>query len=328
MLRMTRRSWMLAAGVLACTSTGVVQAQAQRYPTKPVRLVNPFAPGGPVDIVGRAIAQELNKTWGQSVIVDNRPGAGTTIGAGLVARATPDGYTLLVTSVSTAVSVSLYRNLPFDLSRDLVPVTILAQTPLVLAVNPSLPVNSVQELVALARAKSGQVRYASSGAGTISHLAMELFRSQAKIDALTHVPYKGGAPAVAAVTGGEAQALFDQSIAIMPSARAGRLRALAVSSPKRFDAAPELPTFAESGLPAFEVIVWTAIFAPTGTPPAVIATINGDINRLLQTQEVRERLGSLGMTPAGGTPTEVSAFVKREIARWAKVSNEAGVKLE
>jgi len=321
------RGWLLAAGALACVQAGIAPVQAQKYPTKPVRLVNPFAPGGPVDIVGRAIAQELSKSFGQSVIVDNRPGAGTTIGAALVAKSNPDGYTLLVTSVSTAVSVSVYRNLPFDLARDLVPVTVLAQTPLVLAVNPSVPATSVQELVAMARGKGG-FRYASSGAGTISHLAMELFRSQAKVDALTHVPYKGGAPAVAAVSGGETQALFDQSIAIMPSARAGRLRALAVSSPKRFDAAPELPTFAEAGLPGFEVIVWTAIFAPAATPSAVIGTLNGEINRLLQTTEVRERLGSLGMTPAGGTPAAVGEFVRSEIARWGKVANEAGVRLE
>jgi tripartite-type tricarboxylate transporter receptor subunit TctC len=184
----------------------------------------------------------------------------------------------------------------------------------------------VQEFINLAKAKPGQVIYASSGAGTISHLAMELFRTQAKIDTLLHVPYKGGAPSVAAVAGGEVQATFDQLIAIMPQARAGRIRALAVSSGKRVEIAPELPTLAESGLPAFEVIVWSAIFAPAGTPRGIVNRLNAEINRILQQPEMRERFLSINMVPVGGPPDEAADFVKREIARWAKVINEAGVK--
>jgi tripartite-type tricarboxylate transporter receptor subunit TctC len=320
-----RRAW-LAAAVAIAVSGAAAAAQPLSYPTKPIRLVNPFAPGGPVDIVGRAVAQELNKAWGQPVIVDNRPGAGTTIGAGLVTRAAPDGYTLLVTSVSTAVSVSIYRNLPFDLARDLVPVALVVQSPLVLAVNPSSPATSVQELINLAKAKPGQIIYSSSGAGTISHLAMEMFRSLAKIDTLLHVPYKGGAPSVAAVAGGEVQATFDQLIAIMPQARAGKVRALAVSSGKRVEIAPELPTFAESGLPGGEVIVWSAIFAPAGTPRGVVNQLNAEINRVLQQPEMRERFLNISMVPVGGTAEAATAYVKLEIARWAKVINEAGVK--
>ncbi len=317
----------LAAAAIAVAVSGpAAGAQSMHYPTKPIRLVNPFAPGGPVDIVGRAVGAELNKAWGQPVIVDNRPGAGTTIGAGLVARAAPDGYTLLVTSVSTAVSVSIYRNLPFDLARDLVPVALIVQSPLVLAVNPSSPANSVQEFINLAKAKSGQVIYSSSGAGTISHLAMELFRSLAKIDTLLHVPYKGGGPSVAAVAGGEVQATFDQLIAIMPQARAGKVRALAVSSGKRVEVASELPTFAEAGLPGFEVIVWSAIFAPSGTPRGIVRQLNAEINNILQQREVRERFMNISMVPVGGPPDAAAAYVKAEIARWAKVIQEAGIK--
>src|SRR5688572_31702872 len=235
------RTWVAAAVAIAVGGTAAA-AQSPSYPTKPIRLVNPVAPGGPIDIVGRAVAQELNKAWGQPVIVDNRAGAGTTIGAAIVARAAPDGYTLLVTSVSTAVSVSIYRNLPFDLAKDLVPIAVVVQSPLVLAVHPSAPANSEQDVISLAKAKPGQVIYASAGAGTISHLAMELFRSQAKIDTLLHVPYKGGAPAIAAVVGGEVQATFAEVITIMSQARAGKVRALAVSSGKRVEIAPELPT--------------------------------------------------------------------------------------
>ena len=319
------RTWGAAAVAIAISGAAAA-AQPASYPTKPIRLVNPFAPGGPVDIVGRAVGQELNKALGQPVIVDNRPGAGTTIGAALVARAAPDGYTLLVTSVSTAVSVSIYRNLPFDLARDLVPVALVVQSPLVLAVHPSAPANSVQEFIAFAKAKPGQVIYASSGAGTISHLAMEMFRSLARIDTLLHVPYKGGAPSIAAVAGGEVQAAFDQLIAIMPQARAGKLRALAVSSGKRVEIAPELPTFVEAGVPGFEVLVWSAIFAPSGTPRHIVSKLNAEINSAIEQREMRERFLSISMVPVGGPPDAAAAYVKAEIARWAKVIQEAGIK--
>jgi len=313
----------------AALGSGAAFAQpAAGYPNKPIRLVNPFAPGGPVDIIGRAVAQELNKSWGQPVIVDNRPGAGTTIGAGLVARAAPDGYTLMVTSVSTPVSVTIYRNLPFDLVKDFAPVVLLAQTPLVFAVSPGVPAANVQEFIKLARAKPGQVSYASSGAGTISHLAGELFRTMAKIDSMVHVPYKGGAPAVAAVAGGETQAVFDQGIAIMPHAKAGRLRALGVTSAKRVDSSPELPTFAEAGVPGFEVNVWTALYAPAGTPAPVVERLNAEVNRILREPEMRDRLNGLGLAPVGGTSAAFGEYLKSEIARWGKVVKDAGVKLE
>ena len=323
-----RRTVLLAAALaVGVVWPAMAAAQAAKYPTKPVRLINPFAPGGPVDIVGRAVGQELNKAWGQPVIVDNRPGAGTTLGAALVARATPDGYTLLVTSVSTVVAASVYRNLTFDAAKDFVPVVVLAETPLVFAVHPSLPAKSVQEFITAAKAKPGQVRYGSAGQGTITHLAGELLKSLAKID-LVHVPYKGGAPSVAAAAGGEVQAVFDQSSAVLPQARAGKLRAIGVTSARRIDIAPEVPTFVESGVPGFDVIVWNAILAPAGTPRGVVERVNADASRVLKQPDVRERLSGLGLVPGGGAVSEFNTFFRNEVARWAKVGKEAGVKIE
>jgi tripartite-type tricarboxylate transporter receptor subunit TctC len=325
---LVRKTLLAAAAAIAAIWPVVVAAQVTGYPAKPVRLINPFAPGGAVDIVGRAVAQELSKAWGQPVIVDNRPGAGTTIGAGLVARATPDGYTLLVTSVSTTVAASVYRNLPFDAARDFAPVAILAQTPLIFAIHPSVPAKTLQEFISFARQKPGGVSFSSAGTGTITHLAGEFFKLTAKIDGFLHVPYKGGAPSIAAATGGEVQAVFEQSLSILPQSRTGKLRAIAVTSAKRADFAPEIPTFAESGLPGFEVIVWNAILAPSGTPRAIVIRVNADINRVLQQPEIRERFSGLGLAPVGGTAAAFSDFFKQEIARWAKVTKEAGVKIE
>jgi tripartite-type tricarboxylate transporter receptor subunit TctC len=259
--------------------------------------------------------------------VDNRPGAGTTLGAGLVARATPDGYTLLVTSVSTVVAASVYRDPGFDIAKAFAPVAILAQTPLMFGVHPSVPAKSVPEFVNLAKAKPGQLRYGSAGQGTITHLAGELLKTVAKVD-LTHVPYKGGAPSVVAATAGEVHALFDQSAALLPQVRAGKLRALGVTSSKRADVAPELPTFVESGLQGFEVTVWNAMLAPAGTPRGTIDALNNAVNRALGQPDVRERLNGLGLTPAGGSVAEFNTYFRSEIARWAKVSKEAGVKIE
>lgn len=317
------RTWVAAVAI--AVTWPAAAAQAPLYPTKPIRLINPFTPGGSVDIVARAVAQELTKAWGQPVIVDNRPGAGTTIGTGIVARAAPDGYTLLATTATIAVNVSLYRNLSFDPVKDLAPIALVVQTPLVLAVHPSVPAKSVRELINLAKAKPGQVIYASSGTGTSTHLTMEMFRSLAKIDML-HVSYKGATPAVGALLGGEVHAIFNPITAILPQARAGKVRALAVSSGKRVEIAPELPTVAESGLPGFEVIVWYPIFAPAGTPRSIVNQINAEINRILQQPEVRKRFLSIGMVPIGSTPDALGDYLKLEIARWAKVIKEAGVK--
>ncbi len=319
------KTWVAAAVAVAVTWPAAAAAQATRYPTKPIRLVNPFTPGGSVDIVARGIGSILSESLGQPVIIDNRPGAGTTIGTEIVVRAAPDGYTLLATTATISVNVSLYRNLSFDPVKDLAPIALVMQTPNVLAVHPSVPAKSAQELINLAKAKPGQVIYASSGAGTSTHLTMEMFRSLAKID-LLHVPYKGATPAVGALLGGEVQAIFNPITAILPQARAGKVRALAVSSAKRVEIAPELPTVAESGLPGFEVIVWYAIFAPAGTPRGIVTQLNAEINRILQQPEVRERFLTIGMVPIGGTPEALGDYLKLEIVRWAKVIKEANVK--
>ena len=304
----------------------VAAAELERYPTKPIRIVVPFTPGGSNDLVGRVLAQKLNDAWGQPVIIDNRPGAGSTIGIELVVRAAPDGYTLLTTSGGIAINVSLYR-LPFNPVIDLAPVALLAQMPYLLAVHPSVPARSTKEVINLAKAQPGKLVFASSGAGTSSHLAMEMFKSLAKID-LLHVPYKGGGPAVNAVVSGEVQVIFNVITGTLPPARASKIRALAVSSGKRAEVVPELPTVAESGLPGFEVIAWYNIFAPAGTPRRIVERINAEVNRMLQQPEVRERFLALGVAPLSGTPQALGDYLKFEVARWAKVIKEAGIKLE
>jgi len=307
-------------------SSPVVAAEPDRYPGKPIRIVVPFTPGGSNDLVARVLAQKFNEAWGQPVVIDNRAGGGSTIGIETVVRAAPDGYTLLVTSGGIAINVTLYR-LPFDPVKDLAPVALLAQMPYLLAVHPSLPARSALELIKLAKAQPGKLAYASSGAGTSSHLTMEMFRSLAKIDML-HVPYKGGGPAVNALIGGEVQAIFNVITGTLQQARAGKLRALGVSSAKRVEVAPELPTVAESGLPGFEVIAWYNMFAPAGTPRGIVDRINAEVNRALEQPQVRERFLALGVAPLSGTPEALGAYLKFEIDRWAKLIKQAGIKLE
>lgn len=321
------RVWVAAAVAIAVTWPTVAAAQATRYPIKSIRIVDAFPPGGTTDMVARALGHELTKAWGQPVIVDNRPGASGTIGTEVVTRAAPDGYTLLVGNPTTAANVSLFRNLSYDPVKDLTPIVWVAQTPFVLTVHPSVPAKSVQELIALAKAKPGQLIYSSAGAGTGTHLTVELFRSLAKIDML-HVPYKGSGPSLAALLGGEVHATFIPLAVILPQARAGKVRALAVSSSKRVEIAPELPTVAESGVSGFESMVWQGIFAPAGTPRDIVNQLNAEINRLVQQPEVRERFLSNALIPVGGTPVALGDHLKLEIARWAKVVKEAGIKLE
>jgi tripartite-type tricarboxylate transporter receptor subunit TctC len=311
------------SGIMSGSATA---ASVDNYPSKPIRIVVPFTPGGSNDLVGRVLSQKFHEAWGQPVIIDNRPGAGSTIGIDLVVRAAPDGYTLLTTSGGIAINVSLYE-LPFNPVKDLAPVILLAQMPYLLAVHPSLPVKSARDLVNLAKAQPGKLTFSSSGAGTSAHLAMEMFRTMSKID-LLHVPYKGGNPAVTAVIGGEVQAVFNVITGTLSYARSGKLRALGVSSTKRVDVAPDIPTIAESGVPGFEAIAWYNVFAPARTPNAVIAKLNSEINRMLQTQDVRERFQSLGVAPLGGTPEALGKYLEFEVTRWAKLIKETGVKLK
>jgi len=312
---------LLLAASVACAAT-----EAERYPVKPIRIVVPFTPGGSNDLIARVIAQKMNEAWGQPVIIDNRPGAGSTIGIELVVRAAPDGYTLLTTSGGIAINVSLYK-LPFNPVTDLAPVALLAQMPYLLAANPSLPAKSTQDLIKLARAQPGKVVFSSSGAGTSSHLTMEMFKSAAKLDML-HVPYKGGGPAVNAVMSGEAQTTFNVITGTLPHVRSGKLRALGVSSAKRADVAPEIPTVAESGVPGFEVIAWYNIFAPARTPRPIVNRLNAEIVRILQQPDVRERFQALGVAPLTGSPDDLAKYLKFEVDRWAKLIKERGIKLD
>jgi tripartite-type tricarboxylate transporter receptor subunit TctC len=301
-------------------------AEAERYPVKPIRIVVPFPPGGSNDLLGRVISQKFNEAWGQPAIIDNRPGGGSTIGIEVVVRAAPDGYTLLTTSGGIAINVSLYK-LPFNPVTDLTPVALLAQMPYLLTVNPSLPAKSVQDIINVAKAQPGKLVFSSSGAGTSAHLTMEMFNSAAKLSML-HVPYKGGAPAVSAVMSGEAQMTFNVITGTLPHVRSGRVRGIAVSSAKRAEVAPEIPTVAESGIPGFEVIAWYNMFAPARTPRSIVNRLNAELNRMLLQPDVRERFRTLGVAPLSGTPDDLGNLLKFEIARYAKLINEAGIKLD
>ena len=288
----------------------------------------PFPAGGPLDIVARAIGQELSKSWGQPVIIDNRPGAGGNIGADLVAKAPADGYTILMGAVSThAINVSLYNKLPYDPIRDFAPVTLITSVPNVLVVHPSVPVKNVQELIALAKARPGQLNFASGSTGSAGHLAGELFKSMAGVD-MTHIPYKGAAPAVIDLMAGQVSLMFDNMASALPYIKAGRVRALAVTTLKRSPLLPQLPTICEAGLRGFDISTWFGIFAPAGTPPDVVAKLNTEIVRILHTPEMKERLAALGAEPIGNKPDEFSAFIKAEIPKYAKVIKASGAKAD
>lgn len=301
-------------------------AQPDSYPNKPVRVVVPYAAGGSNDVVSRVITPKLSEAWKQSIIVDNRAGAGSLIGTEIVVRSVPDGYTLLATSGALAINVSLYR-LSFDPLKDLAPVAFMAQMPYVLAVHPSLPVKSTLDLIGYAKANPGKLSFASSGTATATHLTGEMFKSMAKVD-LLHVPYKGGGPALNAIIGNEVQVIFNVVTGTLPHVRSGRLRALAVSSAKRADVVPELPTISESGLPGFDVVSGYTVYAPAGTPRAIINRINSGINNALRQPDMKERFLTLGVTPIISSPESLTAYLKSEISRWGKIIKEMNIKPE
>ncbi len=313
---------------VAAAAPALAQSDAvESYPSKPVRLIVPFVPGGGTDLVSRAIAQRLSEIWGQPVIVANHGGANGTIGVELAAKSPPDGYTLILISASQSVNVSLYRNLAYDLTRDFDPITQVTTQPYVLVVNPALPVDSVSALIAHAKAKPGSLNYGSSGVGGLSHLSGALFAALARIQ-MTHIPFRGGAPAMESVVGGHVDMLFSTLLQSRGQIAAGKLRALAVTTDKRSPAAPELPTMEEAGVPGFAVAGWYGILAPDGTPAPIIARLNRDIVRVLRMPDVRERLAADGSEPVGSTPEEFGAHIKSEIAKWRKVIAEAGIKPE
>jgi tripartite-type tricarboxylate transporter receptor subunit TctC len=308
------------AGVCACV-------QAQSYPSRPVRLIAPYVAGGGTDFVARTVATKLSELWGSPVVVENRPGGGTNIGSELVARAAPDGYTLLVGGVPNTVNMSLYRKLPYDVVKDFAPVIHLDTAPNVLAVHPSLPVKSVKDLIALAKKNPGTLNFGSAGIGSSNHLSGELFKVMAAID-IVHVPYKGGAAAVTDLLAGQITMYFGTTPSTMPLVRAGRLRGLAVTTARRSSVAPELPTMAEAALPGFEQSAWHGIFAPAGTPAAVVGRLNADLNALLKSADVTQRFASQGIEVTGGSTAEFAAFIKQDLAKYQKLVRSAGIKVE
>ena len=328
MIRHAMRAMAAVAIVAALAVAGGALAQAPSYPSKPIRLVVPFPPGGTTDILAREVAQKLTDAWGQSVVVDNRPGAGGNIGAELVAKAAPDGYTLLMGTVGThAINSSLYAKLPYDHVKDFAPVILVADVPNVLVVNPALPVNSVAELIAYAKSNPGKLNFASSGNGTSIHLSGELLKTMAGVQ-MVHVPYKGSAPALTDLVGGQVQLMFDNLPSSLPQIKAGKLRAIAVTSATRAAALPDVPTVAEAGLPGFEATSWFGVLAPAGTPQAIVAKLNVEIARWLATPEAQERLRGQGANAAGGSPEDFAKHIAAETAKWAKVVKESGAKID
>ncbi len=317
-----------ATCLLLLSLAASISCAQQSYPTKMIRYVVPFPAGGPLDIVARALGQELTKSLGQPVIIDNRPGAGGNIGADFVAKSPPDGHTILMGAVSThAINVTLYSKLPYDPIRDFAPVTRIPSGPNVLVVHPSIPARNVQELIAVARAHPGQLNFASGSTGSAGHLAGELFKVMAHVD-MVHIPYKGAAPAVVDLLGGHVSLMFDNLASGLPNIKAGRVRALAVTTLKRSPMIPELPTISESGLRGFDVSTWFGVFAPAGTPAEIVNRLNTEIARVLRTQDMKERLAFLGAEPVGNRPEEFAAFVKAEIPKYAKVIRASGARAD
>lgn len=303
-------------------------AHAQSYPARPVRMVIPLPPGGVTDAMGRLLAQKFNEAWGQPVIPDNRPGGAGMIAAELVAKATPDGHTLLLGNINThGINPSLYPKMPYDPVRDFAPITLLVSVPNLLLVHPSVPAGNVQGLIALAKAKPDSLNASSPGNGTSGHMGVAVFVAMTGTR-ITHVPYKGPAPALQAVMGNETQLVFDTIFQALPHARAGRVKALGLSVPQRSPLAPEIPTIAEQGLPGFNVSPWFALFAPAGTPQAAIRKIHAETVKVMNGPEVRERLQSQGLKVETGSPQDLAGYVRSEIARWDKVVKEAGIKIE
>ena len=320
-----RPSGFVLAGAALSACLGMGSAGAQVYPAKPIRIVVPFAPGGPNDILARVIGQKLTEAWGQQTLVENRAGGGTVIGTEVVARAAPDGYTLLMVSTSHTSNPAL-RKLPYDPIRDLEPVILVASGPNVVLGHPSLPARSVKELIAIARARPGQVTYGSGGAGTSTHLAGAMVGLMGDVK-MVHVPYKGGAPATIGLLSGETTWMVGTILPSMPHIRSGRARALAVTSANRSPALPEVPPVADT-LPGFEASSWYGISAPGGTPKDVLFKLNQEIGRIINAADVREQLAREGAEVIGGTPERYSAFYRAEIEKWAKVIRAAGIKLD
>jgi tripartite-type tricarboxylate transporter receptor subunit TctC len=323
----SRRHALALISCLTLSATALPAAQAQSFPNKPIRLVVPYPPGGPTDIVARVVGQRLSEKLGQPLVVENRPGAGGNIGAEAVAKAAPDGYTLLVATTAHAINMTLFSKPGYDTRKDFAPVSMLTRGPLVLVTAPATPAGNVAELIALAKARPGQVTFASSGNGQSTHLAAELFNSMAGIH-MTHVPYKGSAPALTDVMGGQATVMFDTMLSAMPFVRDGKLRALAITGAMRSPAAPDTPTIAQAGLPGYEASAWNALLAPAGTPPAVLGTLNGALKAVLQDPDVRARFATQGFAAEWTEPPATARFIGQEIDKWARVVKTSGATID
>ena len=312
----------LALAVFACA------AQAQPFPSKPLRLVIPFAAGGTGDVLGRMIAPKLGEGLGQPVVIDFRAGAGTTLATELTAKAPPDGYTILLSASTTmAINATLYSKLPYDTVKDLAAVTMIAAIPNILVAHPAVPANTVQELIALAKAKPGSLSFATPGSGTTPHLSTELFKNLAGIQ-MTHIPYKGAGPAMVDVVGGHVQLLMDNIPSVQTNVSGGRLKVIGVTSAKRSGAMPNAPTFAESGLPGFEANSWWALLVPAATPREIVARLNAEMLKVLQSAETREKFLGVGAEPAPGTPEEANAHIRGEVAKWAPIVKASGARVD
>ena len=321
------KSLLLCSVCATCLGNTVSAANPASYPVRPIRFMVPFPAGGGADIVARAVGQKMSDTLGQQIVIDNRPGAAGVVGTDIAAKAAPDGYTMLMLSSNLAILEGAGGQRPYDLTRDLQAVSMIAVAPNMLIVHPAVPVKSVQELVAYAKARPGKLHFASNGVGSSSHLSAELFKSMAGID-MVHVPYKGGPPGVTATIAGETQLMFSAILHVLPHARSGRVRPLAVTGATRSQAAAQVPTVAEAGIPRYESIQWWLMMVPAATPQPVIARLHQALNNALAAADLKERLSSQGAEALSGTPEEGSRFLGIEIAKWGKIVKTAGIKLD
>ena len=313
-------------GLVVAALMAALPSVAQTYPAKPVRLVVPFGVGGSVDTLARVVSQPIAESWGQQIVVDVRPGAGSLIGTEIVAKSRPDGYTLMMANASSAMAVSVYKTVPYDLLRDFSAVALIGYTPHVTVIHPSLPATTLKELIALARARPNAINYSSAGNGVGSHLAVELFKTMATVE-VTHVPYKGAAPAVLGLIAGEVSMMIVNLVSVVSHVKTGKLRALGLADDKRSPLLPDVPTMTEAGL-AYEFIEWYGIIAPIGMPRELVAKWNGEINRVVAGREFQERLAAMGVTPRTGTPEEFDKYLRSEVERYARVVKSANVKVD
>ncbi|HPG62431.1 MAG TPA: tripartite tricarboxylate transporter substrate binding protein [Casimicrobium sp.] len=325
--RITRAALSLLAAAAFAVAPAHAQAPGAAFPDKPMRIVVTFTPGGAPDVLARMLAERFTAAWGQSVLVDNRPGAGGNTGADFVAKAAPDGHTIVVGTVGThSINGALYAKMPYDMVKDFAPITLLATTPNMLVVHNDVPAKNLKDFIALGK-KEGKMTFASSGAGTSIHVSGELFKTMTGID-MVHIPYKGRATAIPDLLGGRVTMMFDNMPSSLQLVREGKLRALGVTSSRRSPAAPDIPTIAESGLAGFEAVSWFALFAPANTPKPIIDKLQAEVRKILKTPEVAKRLADAGLEPVGSTPEELAAYQKTEIAKWVKVVKDSGAKAD